>query len=319
MLHFLVSLCISLLTPLWLVSMSSCTPSPAPSAWIESVQRLPFKTIEIEGYRIAYLEAGRGPTLILIHGFGGSMWNWEYQYTSLASHHRVITLDLLGSGSSEKPDIPYTPQRLVQFFRGFMDELGIKHATLAGNSMGAGLAMAVAITYPERIEGLILISGFPANPRESVASPRYQQFFDQRPPLWMARFGLWVAGRWATQSMLKEIVHDPALLTPLVVERSYQNRLKPGFLPPLYSLVDHLPHWEKEFGRRIQKIQLPTLILWGAEDQVFPPAVGKDLHNMISNSTFHTVPDAGHMPQWEQPLFVNNLIRKFLTESQPDI
>ena len=119
---------------------------------------------------------GQGNPLVFLHGFGGSMWQWEYQYTEFASSHRVILLDLLGSGMSDKPDLAYTPKLLVRFFTQFLDALKVDQPILVGNSMGAGLAMAMALSVPDRVHALILISGFPSNPRESLASQQYKQF-----------------------------------------------------------------------------------------------------------------------------------------------
>ena len=126
------------------VGQFACTTTHPPLPLIESIQRLPLKTIQIDGDQVVYVETGSGHPLILLHGFGGSIWNWEHQQSSLSSHYRVITLDLLGSGMSAKPDITYTPSRLVSFLLHFMEALEIEQATLIGNSMGAGLAMATA-------------------------------------------------------------------------------------------------------------------------------------------------------------------------------
>jgi len=300
---------------LLLPGIVSCYSSPnAHSPLLETIHRSSPHFIDVAGNQIAYIEAGQGDPLVFIHGFGGSMWNWEYQYTELSTSYHVVILDLLGSGMSEKPDVPYSPQRLVEFFQRFLDSLKIHQATLIGNSMGAGLAMAMALTSPDRVDRLILISGFPPDPRASVASPHYQQFITRRPPLWLAKFGNWIAGRWATKTLLQEIIYDQQLITPLVIERSFQNRHRADFLPPLFSLMDHIDQWDEEYGPRLNDIQHPTLILWGAEDRVFPPAVGQELQATIPNASFHVIPEAGHMPQWEQPSKVNALITEFLKQ-----
>ena len=299
-----------------LSGLSSCSSSSHTSVLsFETIHRFSPEFADVAGHNIAYLRAGQGDPLIFIHGFGGSMWNWEYQYEALSNSHQVIILDLLGSGLSDKPDIPYSPRQLVKFFSGFLDHLHVSKATLIGNSMGAGLAMAMALTTPERVETLILISGFPPDPRASVASPRYQQFINHRPPLWLAKFGNWISGRWATQSLLEEIIYNQYLITPIVVERSFQNRKKSDFLPPLFSLMDHMGQWEQDYGHRLHNIDHPTLIIWGAEDKVFPPEVGSQLQKNIPQSSFHIIPKAGHIPQWEKPSEVNALIKSFLTHS----
>jgi len=295
--------------------MVSCFSSPTVhSPLLETIHRSSPHFIEVAGNQIAYIEGGQGDPLVFIHGFGGSIWNWEYQYTDLSTSYHVIILDLLGSGMSDKPDVPYSPKQLVKFFEQFLDSLNVQQATLIGNSLGAGLAMAMSLNSPDRVKGLILISGFPPDPRESIASSQYQQFLNRRPPLWLAKFGNWMAGRWATKTFLEEIIYDQNLITPLVVERSFQNRRKSDFLPPLFSLTDHIDQWEEEYGPRLNNIQHPTLILWGADDHVFPPVVGQQLHATIPNSQFHLISKAGHIPQWEKPSQVNALIAQFLKQ-----
>ncbi|RMH37920.1 MAG: alpha/beta fold hydrolase [Nitrospirae bacterium] len=273
---------------------------------------MPLQYATVEGHRIAYLDIGQGPPLMLIHGFGGSIWNWEHQVHELATRHRIIVMDLLGSGRSDKPAVAYTPSRMVQFFFSFMNVLGVERATLIGNSMGAGLAMAIALDYPDRVTRLILIAGFPPDPYRSIASKRYRRFLDHRPPLWLGVISNRLAGRGVTRAMLEEIIHDRTLITPLVIERSFHNRRIPGFLPPLYSLVDHIQDWTKTYGQRLHEIAVPTLLLWGSHDRVLPYRVGMDLHRLIPQSRLHAVPEAGHMPQWEKPAFVNRLILEFL-------
>ena len=150
--------------------------------WFDSFQRLPVRVVEVDSHRLAYLDKGQGHPVILIHGLGGSMWQWEYQQLPLSAAHRVVTLDLIGSGLSDKPAIAYTPTELVTIFGKFMDVLGIKRATLVGNSLGAGLALGFALTYPERVERLVLIGGFPPRIRDNLTSPLVQQAVDTEMP-----------------------------------------------------------------------------------------------------------------------------------------
>lgn len=302
--HFTLSLLVAM--------MAACSsPSPIPPQF-EAIERLPIKTVSINEQRMAYLDIGSGQPVILIHGFGGSMWQWEHQQAALSTRVRLITPDLIGSGLSDKPDIEYSPEQMLDHFVSFMDTLHIPQATLVGNSMGAGLAVGMALTHPERVSKLILISGLPANVLDKLTSPSIRRALETRAPTWLVSFGNWLFGSLMIESVLKEIVHDPALLTPAVIERSNRNRQRPGIISPLLTVRQNLPLWEAGFAKRIGEIARPTLILWGEEDRVFPIAVGEELHHAIKGSILIRIPEAGHIPQWEQPALANQAMIEFI-------
>jgi len=280
--------------------------------YFETFERLPIHTVPVKGHNLAYLDVGQGRPVILIHGFGGSMWQWEHQQRPLSAEFRLITPDLIGSGLSDKPDIEYRPDQMLDYFVGFMDALRIPQATLVGNSMGAGLAIGMALAHPDRVSQLVLVDGLPANVRERVTSPSIQRALDTPAPSWLASFGNWLFGGVMIESVLKEIVHDPALLTPAVIERSNRNRQRPGMIRPLMTVRDSLPLWESGFARRIGEIDHPTLIVWGEEDRVFPLVIGEELQRMIKGSSLVRIPNAGHIPQWERPDLANRAMIDFL-------
>ena len=280
----------------------------------EAFERFPIHTLQVKGERLAYLDVGEGRPVIVIHGFGGTMWQWEHQQVPLSREFRLLTPDLIGSGLSAKPDIEYRPDEMLDYFVAFMDALNIQRAALVGNSMGAGLAIGMALEHPDRVSKLVLIDGFPANVRERLTSPSIQRALDTPAPSWLASFGNWLFGGLLIESVLKEMVHDPALLTPAVVERSNRNRQRPGVMRPLMTARGALPLWETGYAKRIGQIRHQTLIVWGEEDRVFPIAVGEDLHRTITPSSLVRIPNAGHIPQWEQPDLVNPAMIDFLRQ-----
>ena len=292
--------------------LTSCASKPDIPPWFDGIQRHSIKTTLVQGSRIAYLDHGDGPPVILIHGFGGAMWQWEYQQTALAARHRVITVDLPGSGLSDRPDIAYTPDDMIRLFTGFMDALHIPRASLVGNSLGSGLVEAMALVHPERVDRLVLISGFPDRVHDRLTSPMIRDALETRLPVWLLSLGNLLSGRGVTVKILKEMIHDDTLLTPLVVERSYRNRKRPGVIPPMMALARNLSLWEDGLAKRLGEIRHPTLIVWGDQDEVFPPQTGRDLRAIISTATLEMIPEAGHIPMWEQPNLVNPLLVKFL-------
>ena len=276
---------------------------------------MPVQTVLVHNQRIAYLDVGEGPPVILIHGFGGSMWQWEYQQHALSQHFRVLTLDLPGSGLSDKPEIGYRPDQMLDYFVGFMDAVKIPHATLVGNSMGAGLAIGMALAHPTRVDKLVLIDGLPQQVMKKLTSPSVRRALETSAPSWLVSFGNLLFGGLMTESVLKEIVHDPTLLTPAVIDRSNRNRQRPGLIKPILSARENLPLWESGFARRIEEIIHPTLVIWGEEDRVFPIAVGEELHQTIKGSRFVSISGAGHIPQWERPNVVNQELIAFIEPS----
>ncbi len=242
------------------------------------------------------------------------MWHWEHQQVALTPSYRIITPDLLGSGLSEKPELIYSPAFLLDTFRTFMDNLQIQEAILIGSSMGAGLAIGMSLKHPDRVTKLVLIGGLPANLLDNIRSPRPKHFIEHRPSLWVSKLGNWITGRWSTKLMLEKIIHKRALISPMVVERAHHLRSQPGFLDAVYSQLDQLPEWERTFAPQLTNIVQPTFIIWGAHDQIFHASVGQTLQTTIPNSSFLVVPNSGHIPQWENPHFVNPALLQFLAD-----
>ena len=292
--------------------MTACSsPSSIPTQF-DAIERMPVHTVLVHGQRIAYLDVGAGPPVILIHGFGGSMWQWEYQQHQLSQHFQVLTLDLPGAGLSDKPDIEYRPDQMLDFLVGFMDAVKIPQATLVGNSMGAGLAIGMALTHPTRVAKLVLVGGLPQHVMEKLTSPSVRRALESSAPSWLISFGNTLFGGLMIESVLHEMVHDPALLTPAVLERSNRNRQLPGLIKPIMAVRENVPLWEAGFATRLGTITHPTLVLWGEKDRVFPLAVGEELHQTIKGSQFIRVPKAGHIPQWERPDVVNQALITFI-------
>ncbi|MCP9473064.1 MAG: alpha/beta fold hydrolase [Nitrospira sp.] len=295
-----------------LALLAACTSQSFIPPYFDAFERIPVRIATIDDQRIAYLDVGTGPPLFLIHGFGGSMWQWEHQQRELARHFRVITPDLPGFGLSDKPDIEYRPDQLVDFFTRFMDALHISRATLIGNSMGAGLAMAVALDHPERVEKLVLIGGLPRDIRAKLTSPIVKRTLDTHAPPWLISLGNRLFGGWMITPVLEELVYDRSLITPAVLERSNRNRRLPGIIKPMLAMKQALGLWESGYALRLDTIRHPTLIIWGEEDRVFPSSVGHELHRLIEGSQLQTIPFAGHIPQWERPDLVNELLIAYI-------
>ncbi len=293
--------------------MTACSsPSSIPTQF-DAIERMPIHTVLVHDQRIAYLDVGAGPPVILIHGFGGSMWQWEYQQHALSQHFRVLTLDLPGAGLSDKPEIDYRPDQMLDFFVGFMDAVKIPQATLVGNSMGAGLAIGMALAHPTRVAKLVLVDGLPQHVMEKLTSPSVRRALETSAPSWLVSFGNMLFGGLMIESvstekscMTRHSSHRLSSSDPTATANS------PDSSNPLWPSEKTFRCGSPDLPRALGTITHPTLVLWGEEDRVFPIAVGEELHQTIKGSRFIRIPKAGHIPQWERPDLVNQELITFI-------
>src|SRR6266850_5258735 len=131
--------------------LMSCTSA---MAQIEPVK----KDATVFSYKIHYIEAGRGAPVILLHGTGGEGARWMPTIKGLASSFRVIAPDQIGFGQSDKPLTTYHSGVFAGFLARFMQAIGVPKASLVGQSMGAQVALSLAVQYPQLVDRLVLVN-----------------------------------------------------------------------------------------------------------------------------------------------------------------
>ena len=269
------------------------------------------QTIKIKGSTIFYIAKGEGDPLILIHGYGAGIWIWERQIEILSQSYRVYALDLVGHGFSDRPKINYTPEAYIYFLRDFMDGVGIGNATLIGNSMGGGIAWAMAIFFPERVKKLILIDCVPPDVLEKVNNDSFRTLVAIKDIPLLPYLVIGSRSKNSIKWILQECLSDIKLITSEVLDRQYQLSKIKGTTWGLYSTFKHAED-AKKLRDRLSHIDHPTFIIWGKWDIIFPPAVGEEVHQAIKGSTFQVIEKSGHIPMWESPDEVNQAILSFL-------
>jgi pimeloyl-ACP methyl ester carboxylesterase len=279
---------------------------------MEPFDRYPPRFVPVNQHRTAYIRHGQGPPVVLLHGYAGAIWNWERQIEPLGRRFTLFIPDLIGQGLSDKPRVAYTPAFYVEWLRGFLDAVGIGRATLVGHSMGGGLALGLSLADPDRVDRLVLISGFPQGLLEHLKSSQLRRLH-QFGSGWLFGLGYRLLGRRAFRQLIGGLVTDHSLATPAVVERAYRLRKEHGRAFPLWSSLQHVPDWEHAYAPRLGSVRCPVQIIWGRQDRFISPAAGEDLHRTIPGSRLAILPDAGHLPMWERPDEVNRLITDFLS------
>jgi pimeloyl-ACP methyl ester carboxylesterase len=269
----------------------------------------PAHVVRIGDARIRYVAAGTGTPVIFIHGLGASMYAWRKNLAPvMAAGFRVIALDLLGFGSSDKPAHGYTNAAYAHLVVALMDSLHLPDAVLVGHSMGGEIAAEVAIAFPTRVRGLVLIGAAGLGTREPVL------FRVARWPL-VGPLLLAFRSRGLAARLLRSTYADPGKVTESDVDQYYAPVAEAQYGQALRGVLR-----EFSFGGldgRLDAIRAPTLVLWGEADRWIPIALGRGLAAQLNRSAFLSVPHAGHSVQEEAPDEVNRLLIKFLQEGLP--
>jgi pimeloyl-ACP methyl ester carboxylesterase len=259
---------------------------------------------DIAGLRVHFKMTGEGqPVLVLLHGFGASIFSWREVMVPLAEFGAVVAFDRPAFGLTERPmpgdwqdDNPYSVEAAVQLTVGLLDELGAQQAILVGNSAGGTIAMLTALRYPERVQALILVS--PAV-YGGGGAPSWSRWLWQIPQV--RRLGpLFVrslVGR--LERSLPTAWHDPTKITPEVMA---------GYKQPLQAHDWDRAFWEflsagrsVDLETQLSRISMPVLVITGDDDTWVPTEDSIRLAEDLPNAELVVIPNCGHVAMDECP------------------
>ncbi|MEA2604720.1 MAG: hypothetical protein QOF89_5712 [Acidobacteriota bacterium] len=249
------------------------------------------------GDQLVHVEqAGSGETVVLLHGFGGSTYSWRKVMPALARAHRVVAIDLNGFGYTQRPRAAaaYTREGQTDLVLGVMDALGIDRAHLFGHSYGGGLSLFLASRHPERLRTLVLVDSsaptYPEDRRSRAASFRpLANFFVRAVALRPSMI----------RRALRHSFYDDSLITPELVEAYLDRLLVQGADDAFYSLT--VPRAAPGPPVELEAIRVPTLAVWGNEDELISRASGQRAAARIPGSEFVVIEKCGHIPMEEKP------------------
>lgn len=263
---------------------------------------------EIAGLRVHIRDTGRqdGSAIILLHGFASSLHTWDAWAKMLEAEHRVVRLDLPGSGlTSLDPDGDYSQRRMEAVVLALMDQLGLKQATLIGNSMGGRVAWSFAANHPDRVEKLVLISP------DGFASPgrAYGQRFEAPTLLRLMTF---VLPKAFVRPQLAAAYGDPKRLTDETFERYYDLMLGPGVRSAMIATMEQTIIADP--APTLAHVAAKTLLLWGERDALIPFSNAADYLKALPNARLVSFPELGHVPFEEAPENAVEPLWAFLSE-----
>lgn len=270
--------------------------------------QLSHQFIRVSGHRIAYLEQGEGPPVLLLHGIPTSSLLWRNVIPGLAQNRRVIAPDLLNYGKSDKPrDANVSIEAQSRLILGIMDALGIHRADVVAHDIGGGIAQLLAVNHPERINRLVLadavcFDSWPIPEFTPLQEPGAEEKMSIEEFEQMHR------------DFLPKGLHDQSVATPalanMVVEpwrgeegkrAFFRNlrRLNPEYTLAIADELKHLPH--------------QALIVWGRHDPFQKPEYAEKLRATLPNARLEWI-DASHWLTEERPEEVAEAIGNFLAE-----
>lgn len=250
-------------------------------------------------------------TVVLLHGTSASLHTWQGWTRELSDDYCVISMDLPGFGLTG----PYTDQsaqynsaNYAKFVIDVLDKLQVGSVTLAGNSLGGKIAWRTAALYPERVNKLILVDavGYPATPKQVPIGFKLAKYPILTPLL------SHILPRDVVKKSILSVYADDSKVDEALVDRYYDLTLRQGNRLALNRRLLEMDNTANQ--AQIKQLDLPTLILWGAQDDLIPVENAKLFHRDIANSQLQVFDDLGHVPHEEDPMATVKVVKQFLVE-----
>ena len=269
--------------------------------------------IKIGSINTRYWSIGnKGPKVFLVHGLGGFAENWMLNIEALAKHFHVYVLDLVGFGKSDKPKTSYTIDDFAQFINEFMEKKKIEKTNFIGHSLGGGISLQFALKFPEKVNKLIIVS--------SACLGKEISIINKIASLPIIGELLTCPSRKEIAKFYKELVYDETIITDELIEEGYQMSSLPGaqrsFLKTNRAAINFFGLKSKiidPIRNNLDKIVVPTLIIWGQQDKILPVSHAHSAEEGIPNATLQIFEKCGHVPMTECKEDFNSVVVKFLS------
>jgi 2-hydroxy-6-oxonona-2,4-dienedioate hydrolase len=260
------------------------------------------------GIRTRCFEKGEGKPVILLHGGGGHAETWVRNLIPLSEKFRVLAIDYLGHGYTDKPKITYNLDAFSKHLLDFMDAAGIKKAHLVGESQGGQISVLTAHEHPERVAKLgLIVGGIPSNEHGYMSGQNRLQELN--------REATGAPTKETIRKRMEWLFHDPKTLPDELVDIRLKIYSQLDFQHVLqtrdrtiYNLIDKIP-----------KLRAPILFFWTTHNPTCPWPVADKVHQAVPGSRFVLVDKSGHWPQYERADEFNRTLLEFLDGSQDEV
>src|SRR6185369_8867450 len=265
----------------------------------------PAQSVQVDGVTVNFqadLKSNRSPTIVLIHGFGATLETWHDIYPELSAEFSTVRLDLRGSGFTSKPeDQKYSPDDQAEFLIHFLEKLGSRHVVLVGHSLGGEIALVTYLRLKDHpqtvaIDGLVLLDSAGYVQKQPIfvsatKNPISNSFMSYSTPPQLR-------GKLILESIF--VVKDQ-VTTDRICRYAYFMD-KPGTKYAMEQTAKLIEPPDAKFNElRFKDIDVPTLIIWGANDPALPVDNAHRFHTDIRRSKLIILEKTGHVPHEERP------------------
>ena len=271
--------------------------------------------VGVDGRRVRVRVDGHAdkPPVLLVHGIGRSLEDWDPQYERLSADYRVIAVDVPGFGFSDRPEGPITLSAFANGVLGAVDVLGEQRPLhIVGNSLGGAIAMQVLAQRPERVASLALINSAGFGSQVTIllrilAMPVIGPLASRRTTrasATMLERACYVDTALASRERIDRAMaiagkpHHGEVMLATAVELATARGVKAGWRRPLAAFAALHPR--------------PTMVMWGDQDKVLPAHHLEEARRVLPHAETHLLPGTGHMPQIESPDEFAALVLPFL-------
>lgn len=252
------------------------------------------KFIDINGLSVHYRDEGVGQPIVLVHGTGAALQTFDQWTDTLKQYYRVIRMDIPAFGlTGPNAENDYSIETYVKFIQDFTQKLELKDFILGGNSLGGEIAWKYAYYHPENVKGLLLLN--PAgSPIQKYDMPFFSAFNLARIPVISSLISD-IDPKLTIEKTLKQAYEKDELITPAKVQMYYDLAMRDG---NRNAFVKRIQQVEKDPILQPEKVEVPTLIIWGEEDAILL-LEQLDGFKSMKNMKSIVYPRVGHTPQDE--------------------
>ena len=257
------------------------------------------KTILVFGQTIHYWDVGSGPVLVLVHGLGSSKdGDWGRVVAPLSKKYRVIAMDQIGFGRSDKPLIDYKIQTYVDFLNEFLRSLKVEKASFMGESLGGWISALYAAeisggAHLVPVEKLVLVDAAGLQQAKPIPNLNPSTLADMR-------------------KLLEAVFYDTSWVTDEVLQKSFTDKLAKHDGYTVHAILSNPSLAAERLDDRLAQIHVPTLVVWGKQDTLLPITSGERYAAGIAGARLVSFDQCGHVPPVEKTAEFVPVVEAFL-------